>query len=222
MSQLYLIADTETASLSGGVVELAWLWINSEFKVLDSRCYRVNPGRKIEPEARAIHGISDEDVADCPHLSQITAGFRKMPAVSVIGHNVSFDIGVLRGTIPVARSLCTLNMAWRYIHGVPNHKLETLQGVLNFPEQKSHSALGDVHTCLDLLKHLCSITDCDIEGLYKRQENPMLMSVMPFGKYKGQLILNVPSGYREWMLKQDMPPDLAYTLKTYRGISEVN
>lgn len=215
--KLYLIGDTETASLQGGVAELAWLWIDETFKVYDAQCYRVNPQRKIEPEAQAIHGISDADVADCPTLKQVTAGFKSK--VDMIGHNISFDLRMLHGTIPVDRSLCTLNLAWRYISGVPSHKLEVLQKVLNFPMQKAHSALGDVFTCRDLLMHLCEITGCDIEGLFARQATPMLMTTMPFGKYKGQLITNVPTGYREWLIRQDLTPDLAHTLQVYRGIT---
>jgi DNA polymerase III epsilon subunit-like protein len=32
----------------------------------DHRTRRVNPGVPIPPEATAVHGISDDDVADCP------------------------------------------------------------------------------------------------------------------------------------------------------------
>jgi DNA polymerase III epsilon subunit-like protein len=73
---VYCILDTETASLYKGVVEVAWLWVDANLNVLDEQCHRVNPECRIEPGARAVHGISDEDVAGCPTIVQICAGFR--------------------------------------------------------------------------------------------------------------------------------------------------
>ena len=37
----------------------------------DHRTRRVNPGVPIPPEATAIHGITDDDVADCPTFRAI-------------------------------------------------------------------------------------------------------------------------------------------------------
>lgn len=210
----YLIADTETSSLQGGVVEIAWMWVDSSLNILAEQCHRVNPERKIEPEAQAIHGISDEDVANCPILADICKGFTR--PVDVIAHNISFDLRMVKPHIQAKRSLCTLALARQYIKNVENCKLDNLQKVLNLPVQKSHSALGDVHTCRDLLLHILPIAGVGLDELFRRAETPRMLTHMPFGKHEGKPILEVPLGYRNWLLFKEIDPDLRLTLETFR------
>ena len=44
---------------------------------LDHRTRRVNPGVPIPPEATAVHGITDDDVADCPAFRAIAPGLAR-------------------------------------------------------------------------------------------------------------------------------------------------
>lgn len=213
---VYLLGDTETASLQGGVVEVAWLWLNQHLDILDMQCHRVNPERPIEPGARAIHGISDEMVADCPTIAQVMAGFTK--PVDIIGHNIAFDIKVLKAVLPIKRRLCTLSLSRQYTKGTTNHKLETLQREIPLPEQKSHSALGDILTCRDFLLYTLPKTGTDLEGLFQRAENPRLVTHMPFGRYEGMPMMEVPQGYRYWLSTQELDQDLSYTLKKLQGL----
>lgn len=213
---VFLIFDTETSSLQGGVVEIAWMWVDSNLKILAEACHRVNPERPIEAEAYAIHGISDADVANCPVLAEVCKGFtRPVPAC---GHNIGFDIRMVKPHIQVSRSLCTLALARQYIKDVENCKLENLQKVLGLPVQKSHSALGDVHTCRDLLLHILPIAGVGIEELFRRAETPRMLTHMPFGRYEGRPILEVPSGYRNWLLFREIDKDLRLTLETIRDL----
>ena len=43
----------------------------------DHRTRRVNPGVPIPPEATAVHGITDDDVADCPTFRAIAPALSK-------------------------------------------------------------------------------------------------------------------------------------------------
>ena len=43
----------------------------------DHRTRRVNPGVPIPPEATAVHGITDDDVADCPAFRAIAPGLAR-------------------------------------------------------------------------------------------------------------------------------------------------
>lgn len=205
------IIDTETASLQGGVAELAILTIDHNLEVVDEFYTRVNPERPIEPGAFAVHGISDLDVVDCPTLAQI----KQLSAVDrAIGHNINFDLRMLSGHVKVQASLCTLALARRYVKGTTNHKLETLQHELSLPEQKSHSALGDVYTTLDLLRHILPLTGVSLETLFDRAMEPKMLHTMTFGKHKGKPMAKVPADYRAWLLAQpSLDKDLKYTLE---------
>ena len=208
---MYTILDTETASLHSGVVELALLHIDTELNVLGEFHTKVNPERPIEPGAFAVHGISDADVADAPTLAQI-------PELSLVthavAHNYPFDSRMLKGRLNAEASLCTLSLSRQYLKGTANHKLENLKRELGLPDQKSHSALGDVYTTLDLLRHLLPLTGVPLDTLFKRAAQPKMIHRMTFGKHKGLLISQVPADYRAWLLGQEnLDKDLKYTLE---------
>ena len=214
------ILDTETAGLQGGVCELAFLRVDYDLNILEEFCVRVNPERPISPQATAIHGISDADVADCPTLAQVTAGIaRFVDPVTYIGHNCSFDQRMTDPFIRPLLSMCTLALAREFITGTTNNKLATLQAELGLPVQKSHSALGDVHTTRDLLLHILPIAGVDFRTLLARANKPKLIAKLPYGKYKGITILRVPKDYRDWMLEQsDIPRDVRFTLEKFRNL----
>lgn len=217
-AKTYHILDTETSSLRGGVVEIAWLEIDSDLNVLSEFLARVNPERPIDPGAQAIHGISDEDVRDKPTLAQHVEACGLAMPISVIGHNVAFDVRMIETTIAVRRSLCTLDLARTYVKGTTNCKLETLQRELNLSKQDSHTALGDVRSVLDLLKYILPLTGVDLETLFERQYKPRILAVMPYGMHKGKPMLQVPKPYREWLLQQDTDKNLKYTLEKLRNL----
>lgn len=214
---LYHILDTETASLKGGVCEIAWLVVDDNLEVKSEFCSLVNPERPIDPGAQAVHGISDADVADKPTLKQIADEHLPEPIV-IVGHNCAFDIRMVKEHIKVSESICTLALARKYIKGTTNHKLETLQTELKFPEQKSHSALGDVYTARDLLLHLNSKFEVTLQSALADSKIPRLVHLMPFGKHKGRALLQLPRDYREWLLQQELDKDLRFSLEKIRSI----
>lgn len=207
---MYYILDTETASLSGGCVEIAWLRVDSALNVLESFASRCNPQRKIDAGAYTVHGISDKDVASAPTLAELAARLPK--PIDMIAHNAPFDCRMIAPTISVNRVLCTLALSRTHIKGTSNHKLPTLRTELNLPEQKDHSALGDVYTTLALLKHIVDLTGVDVETHFQRLNTPRMLSNMPFGKFKGVPMADVPTDYRKWLAAQDIDRDLKYTL----------
>jgi len=213
----YYILDTETASLSGGVCEIAWLRIDEKLDIKDQFVSRVNPQRPIEPGAFAIHGISDADVADCPTMEDISAHLPE--PITIIGHNVNFDIRMISPYIQAKASLCTLSLSRQYVKGTTNHKLPTLQSELGLPDRESHSALGDVLTVRDVLLHILPLSGRTLQGLITVNDKPKILHRMPFGKHRGLLMSAVPAGYRSWLLDQsDLDKDLRYTLEKMKGI----
>lgn len=217
MKELYIF-DTETASLQGGICELAYLKVNSKLEVLDEFCSFVNPERAIEDGARKVHGITDEQVANAPTLAMLKQTLPLMQGeVDVAGHSCAFDLRMTKGYVTAKISLCTLKLARKYLKE-PSNKLQDLQASLNLPVQKSHSALGDVHTCRDLLEHIIQISGIDLAALAARELEPSMVNKMPFGKYKGLATVTLPKDYRKWLLSQDIEKDLRYTLSKLENI----
>src|SRR3954453_6268942 len=65
----------------------------------DHRTRRVNPGVPIPPEATAVHGITDDDVADCPAFRAIAPGLaRFLDGCDLCGFNIlKYDLRMLAG-----------------------------------------------------------------------------------------------------------------------------
>ncbi|WP_440223469.1 DNA polymerase III subunit epsilon [Dokdonella sp. MW10] len=58
-------------------------------------CY-LNPGRPVDEGARAVHGISDEFLADKPRFAEVAAEFLAfIDGAELIAHNASFDVGFI-------------------------------------------------------------------------------------------------------------------------------
>jgi DNA polymerase-3 subunit epsilon len=125
---------------------------------------------------------------------------------------------MIKSAIKVDTEICTLKLARNFLKTVTNHKLETLQKELNLSVQDSHSALGDVRTCRELLLHLMQNFDVTLDNLLARQGIPTMLHTMPFGKHKGRVIANIAPDYRAWLLNQEIDADLRYTLEKLKGI----
>lgn len=210
----YAIIDTETTGLDAPIkpVEVAWVIIDAELNVLDQHVQRVNPLRPINPGAIAIHGISDNDVAFCPEIIDVM-GLLPQP-FAAIGHNVGFDLRVLGPYIQYNADLCTLALSRRWVKGTRNHKLSTLQAELKLPAQKSHSALGDCLTVLDLLKVIVKLSGRNLPQLIELESVPKMIQKMTWGMHQGKLLTDVPRSYRSWLLDlPDLHKDLRYTLE---------
>ena len=211
---VYAIIDTETTGLDPVIkaVEVAWIVIDEDTNVLDEQVHRVNPYRPISEGARAIHGISNEDVALCPTIESVV-GLLPQPFVA-IGHIVDFDLRVLGPYIEFTGKVCTCALSRKWLKNTTNHKLATLQKELKLSEQLSHSALGDCRTALEVLRIVIKLSGRKLPQLVELESVPKMLQCMPFGMHKGKPFTNVPRPYREWLLKQtDLPKDLRYTLE---------
>ncbi len=93
----WAILDLETTGLHGAIVEIAVV-----DRVGNTLFYSlVNPQVPITEGARAVHGISDEEVAQAPTLPEIWANF--MQALEgraiIVTYNSEFDKGILDGEV---------------------------------------------------------------------------------------------------------------------------
>ena len=99
-----LFFDIESTGLnvaSDRIVEISIVKVSpgapGEPNKVDVKTRRINPTIPIPAEAQAIHGISDEDVKDCPTFRQIAKSLaRFMEGCDIAGYNsLKFDIPML-------------------------------------------------------------------------------------------------------------------------------
>lgn len=222
------ITDTETASLKGKVVDFAAVEIDSNLEIIGQVETLIDPQCPIAPAAQAVHGISAAMVADAPTAAEFLELYGSPFAVQpddkliIIGHNVQFDTRILEldGFLQKPyTSVCTLRMArnqWPTLKkDEENHKLGTLAIMFGLKTGPAHRAMGDVVTCLNLLRHLADVTQVSgFEELVELGTRPLsLETLITFGKHKDTPLGKLPMDYVRWMRNQpDMDPDLIAAL----------
>lgn len=118
-----IVLDTETTGMNQGagphylghkIIEIGCVEVIN--RKLTGRHYHVyiNPEMPIDPEAIAVHGITDDDVKDCPKFADIAQEFIDfIQGAEIVAHNAPFDVGfmdyefgMLGGQWPKTTDLC--------------------------------------------------------------------------------------------------------------------
>ncbi len=220
----------------------------------DIRTRRIKPGEydqagefhtmHIPDESRAIHGISDEDVRDCPTFRQVARSLAQwMSDSDIAGYNsLKFDIPLLNEEF--LRAGVDFDFRARKLVDVQNifHKMEqrTLSAAYKFYCRKdlenAHSAEADTMATYEILmaqldrypddlkNDVAFLADfstrnrlADYAGriIYNDKDEP----VFNFGKHRGKRVVDVlksePS-YYDWMIKGDFTRDTKQVLTKIR------
>jgi len=148
-----VILDTETTDLDGYAVEIGVVDAATGETLLDTL---VNPGCPIEPGARMVHGISDEEVAGAPPFAEVLPQLLDVTeGRTVLAYNASFDAGILsnhayRDGLDL-RHLGDFNH-WACLMGRRSNWVLRWRWL---PLGGGHRALGD---CLSAYELLCAMT----------------------------------------------------------------
>lgn len=146
-----IVFDTETTGLSfsGGdrLVEIGCVEMINRIETGNSfHCY-FNPERAMNPEAQAVHGLSDAFLSDKPLFADQAEALLDFVADSpLVAHNAGFDFGFLNGelgkcgrvAIGLDRMIDTLAIARVRFPGA-KHTLDALCG--RFGVDRSHRVL---------------------------------------------------------------------------------
>ncbi|MDN3507819.1 MAG: DUF3820 family protein [Simkaniaceae bacterium] len=206
MSKRAIYYDTETTGVRPGsdrIVEIAAYdaTLKKEYVSL------INPGMPIPPESSKIHNITDEMVANSPSMKQVAQElieFCEGDVVLIAHNNAAFDKPFLEAEfarndviIPEWDYIDTLKWARKYRPDLPRHTLQHLREVYGYPENNAHRALDDVITLCRVFNDM--IGDLPIETVMKLLIDDGIVRHMPFGKYKGLLLQDVPESYVRWL-----------------------
>lgn len=153
--------DLETTGLSTShdrIIELAVLRISPNGDVLE-RVRRFNPEMPISPGAMAVHGITDEDLADEPPFrARAKSLFQLLEPCDLAGFNVRrFDLPMLVNEFKRAglefdiRSRKVLDMKMIFHREEPRDLSAAARFYLDREHEDAHEALGDIRTTAAVL-----------------------------------------------------------------------
>lgn len=98
------IFDTETTGLDpreDRIIEIGGVELHNLFPTGRTFHVYINPqGRAVHADARAVHGISDADLADKPAFPDIVEDFLAfIDGARLVAHNANFDIGFVNAEL---------------------------------------------------------------------------------------------------------------------------
>ena len=149
-----LFFDIESTGLnvaSDRIVEISLVKVSpgapGEPNKVEVKTRRINPTIPIPPEAQAIHGISDEDVKDCPTFRQIAKSLaRLMEGCDIAGYNsLKFDIPLLAEEFARAK-----NEGVNVDFDFRKRKLIDVQNIFHKKEQRTLKAAYKFYCGLNL------------------------------------------------------------------------
>lgn len=236
--------DLETTGVNiskDRIVEISILKIFPNGKE-ESKTWLVNPEMPIPKEVTAIHGITDEDVADKPTFKEVAKEIHNMIKDSDLGgfNSNRFDIPLLAEEM--LRAEIDFDMKNRVAIDVQTifHKMEqrTLSAAYKFYCNQelvgAHGAEADTKATFEVLKAQISKyeeIENDIKFLSEFSSRKQFADFagfiafnkkgeecFSFGKHKGKLVTQVleeEPGYFGWLLNADFP---LYTKKVLTAI----
>ena len=236
------LETTGTNINSDRIVEICYLKVYPNGNE-ESKTMRINPEMHIPEASTAVHGIHDEDVADCPRFKDVAASIaRDIEGCDLGGFNSNrFDIPVLAEEFLRAGVDIDLNRRKFVDVQVIYHKLEqrTLSAAYKFYCHKNledaHTAEADTRATYEVLQaqldHYPDVLKNDISFLadyssFNRNVDfagrmvydDKGVEVFNFGKYKGVPVAEVlrkDPGYYSWILQGD------FTLNTKQMLTRI-
>jgi len=175
------------------------------------------PRGPIPAVTKAVHHITEADVADAPQARELWDQFYEgcSPVDILVAHNAKFEQHFHDGdgrpwidTYKVAR------VVWP---DAPTHSNQGLRYWLELPVDREkasppHRALPDAYVTAHLFVRL--LAEKSIDEMIHISKYPALLKIMNFGKHKGMTFEAAPLDYLEWIRdKSDMDEDTKFTAR---------
>jgi exodeoxyribonuclease X len=126
----------------------------------------VKPEHPIKHIATTFHGLTTQDVADCPQIADISAEvLAALDAPALVAHNAHVDVGVLGRELPgwqMPEVFDTLRLARRLVPDLGSYKLGSLVERFTLAEGftselRPHRATYDALVTARLFVHLANM-----------------------------------------------------------------
>jgi DNA polymerase III subunit epsilon len=183
--------DFETATSARDSACEIGLSIIEDHKIIESRSWLIRPPcwPNFDPFNIKIHGISAKMVANEPTFDELWYDLEPwFKHRTIVAHNASFDIGVLRDmlksyrmSIPDNPYLCTYRLARKVWPDLGKYGLKTMIHHLSLELGRHHRAEYDSIACAGVLLHAMEKTSTStIEELARAVDSP-LRTVQQYG-----------------------------------------
>lgn len=177
----------------------------------------VRPRGPIPAVTKAVHHITEDDVADAPEERDVWDMFFDGLGDGdiLVAHNAKFEQFFLTGASQ--RWVCTYKIARVVWPDAPTHSNQGLRYWLELPVDRErasppHRALPDAYVTAHLFVRL--LDHKTIDEMIHISKYPALLKIMNFGKHKGMTFEAAPLDYLEWIRdKSDMDEDTKFTAR---------
>lgn len=200
----------------------------------NTKSRKINPEMPIPPEATAIHGITDEDVKDCPKFKQIGHSLAAIfSGCDIAGFNSNrFDIPILKQEFDRAgidfnlEGVRFIDVQTIYHKKEPRNLSAAYKFYCDKELKDAHTASADTKATLEVFKAQCELypdlpddidklaeytsytRNVDLVGRLVYDENQVIR--INFGKHKGEVaedVLRKEPGYFSWIMDRDFTED---------------
>ncbi len=221
------LETTGTNPQKDRIVEIAIVKCDADLLEFEERVKRINPTVIIPSGAIGVHGITNEEVKDCPTFQQLAKGiFDFISGCDIAGYNSNnYDVPMLYAEFIRAGIIWDYSDV-RFIDVCNVFKIKesrTLSAAVKFycdkEHEDAHGALADVNATIDVLRHqldrypdfkkmnihelaLFSNYDkpiLDISGKFTTDSDGDI--IFNFGQHKGKKAKSELS-YLDWMLNK--------------------
>jgi exodeoxyribonuclease X len=176
----------------------------------------VSGDMEIEPDARAVHHISNADLAGAATLDQLLPELLQ-GADFLAAHSSAYEKKFLGHLTGAKVWLCTLKAARRVWPDAPSHSLQVLRYWRGLAEGDAgtwppHRAGPDSYVGALLLVDLIN-SGATVRDMVAWERQPSLLpGPIRFGKHRGTPWRDLPSDYLDWIVnKSDMDDDAKFT-----------
>ncbi len=170
----------------------------------------VNPGMPIPEESSKIHNITDDMVTEAPSFREIGQEFAQFcegNCILIAHNNDAFDKLFLSAeytregiALPNFKHVDSLKWARKYRPDLPRHSLQFLREIYGIEKNQAHRALDDVVVLAKVFQYL--VDDLSMEVVIDLLSGAVKpLETMPFGKYQGRPLQDVPKDYIGWLKK---------------------
>ncbi len=238
---LVLVFDTETTGTDPRIDQIIEISVQEGLEEGSSiKTRRIKPSVPISPGATAVHGITAEDLKDCPTFLQLGKGIREIfeKVEVLIGYNVMFDIEMLQAELSRNKFL-PLDLSkkkivdpfriWR--HYERRDLSSAYRNFVGGEFDDAHSAAADVTATVAVFKGMkkaFNIEDASYDELSKftfdskwvgfsnhiQWENEI--PVFRFGKLSGKPVWDAAQAdpsYIKWILSANFSPHMGEICK---------